>query len=178
MMPPYQNNSNKIVLTVLIVAILVILFNFNRALSMDHTFSEILTDIYDKKATLEDYKKFEETSKYVIKGFNDTFNGASSGITSTDGFLILEPNASDQFNVKRESSSDKCSYVLLSQCLADSNYSTRVCKDLKIETKDFNKNNEAPIKVTAGSQTGYNIIKFTNSNKNKSIYVLVLVAKQ
>ena len=174
-----NNNSNKIALIVLVVSVIAIFFNLSKISSNYRELSAVLNDTYDKESELEDLEEFEETSKYMFKAFGNTFNGASRGINSSDGFLLLEPNGdSKQFTIERESTSDKCGYDLLSQCLTDSNYGMRVCSNLRIETGSFNKNNKASIKVTTGSQTGYDIIKFTNNTKNEGVYVLVMVVQQ
>ena len=180
-MPP-SNNSNKIFLVILAISVSIVMFNFSRTSSTNQAIYETLHEIDDKKTTLENYEKFEEMSKYIIKGFGDTFNGGSSGIKSTDGFLILKPNGdSDKIVIKRASSSDRCSYRLLSASLDDSKYGTRICSDLKVEVLGdggFDKNNEVLVRVTTGAQTGYNIIKLINEKRNESAYVLVLVANQ
>ena len=164
-MPP-QSNSNKIFLVVLVVSVLIILFNFSRAVNISHELSEVRSDTYDKKVMLDDYKNLEETSKDIDEALSNTFGGIL--YIKADGDNI-------PLTFKRASSNDKWGYRLLSQNLTDQTYGARLCSDLKIETGKFNQNNEAPIKVISGSKTGYNIIQLTSESKNESNHILVFV---
>ena len=173
-----QDNSNKIFLVILAVSVLIVLFNFSRAVNISHELSEVRSDTYDKKVALDDYKNLEETSKNIAGALFSTFDSSNgqSSIESSNGYLFLKSNGhSTQFKFKRTSSNDTCGYRLLSENISDQRYGARLCSDLKVETGKFNQNNEAIVKVTSGSKTGYNIIKFTNETKNEVIHVIVFV---
>ena len=176
---PSQLEAHKIYVIVLVVAILAIGFNFVRAQSTISELEDAGSKLSEVNKELKTFKETESKLEQLVlmaDGLEKVFNGNAGGLKFSTGYTFIAPNGDKNKITLKKSSNFPIKIDQLSRSLSNEKHGTKICKDLSLHTDGFNKDNEAEIRITSGSSTGYEIIRFTNGRTNETTYILIMVA--
>lgn len=175
-MPP-QSDGSKIYIIVLMISLLISGFNFFRAQSFDSDYRTLQKELNNVTKKLSEYATLKRESGFLVSDIRTVFESSSRNYSSNINVIDINPGGDyREFIVSGGDSIKKAELYPLSGNLLDVKLGSRICKDIKVAAIPSSQKNEAKIKVTTGSSTGYEILHFTNTVNGNDFYVLIMVA--